>query len=69
MLSFSERSLRNLEKTRLQIDELSSGTPVAHCRGYRLATIETEAHRSRLVGRVPDETLPPRQPLVRFVLL
>ena len=54
---------------RLQIDELSSGTPVAHCRGYRLATIETKAHHSRLDGRVPDVTLPPRQPLVRFVLL
>ena len=65
----SERILRNLKKTRLQIDKLSSGTPVAHCQSYRLATIETEVHHSRLVGRIPDETLLPHQPLVRFALL
>lgn len=42
---------------RFQIDELSSGTPVARCRGYRLATTEDEVHHSRLVGRVPDALL------------
>ena len=69
MLFSSERRLCNLKKTRLQTDKLPSGTPVARCQKFRLATIETEVHHSRLVRRIPDETLLPHETLVRFALL
>ena len=52
-----EWSLRNLDRKRLQIDKISSSTPVACCQGYRPATIETKVHHSHLVKCVPDETL------------
>ena len=48
--------------------KLPSGTPVARQK-FRLATIETEVHHSRLVRRIPGETLLPHETLVRLALL
>lgn len=59
---FFEWSLRNLDRTCLQIDKISSSTPVARCQCCRLATIETKVHHSHLVKCIPDDTLLLRQP-------